>query len=409
MLRLIGLVALMALAACAGEDEGLRPGPRPGTIPLESGKLTLLPVSYSDLPGWRDDDMVNAWAALKKTCDLISTWPTDRAVGQNGLGGVAADWSGPCGALQRVSSHDAEGLRTTLQNWFAPYRVTDNGRAEGLFTGYYEAEIRASRSPSGRYRFPIYGKPRDLVFGSGEGIGRMVEGRLVPYYTRHEIEAGALVNKASPLLYAEDSVDLFIMQIQGSGRAILDDGTVVHLSFSAHNGRPFVAIGKAMKERGLTPPNDSSMQSVRAWLKSNPGKAPLVMEENPHYVFFRINPVPGDGPVGAMGIPLTPGRSLAVDGRFIPLGVPLWLDSLEPNGTPLRRLMVAQDTGTAIKGAVRGDLFWGYGEQALEKAGKMHSRGSYFLLLPRIRSGRIAELDDNNGAAGVDDVREARS
>jgi membrane-bound lytic murein transglycosylase A len=206
--------------------------------------------------------------------------------------------------------------------------------------------------------------------------------------TRAQIEAGALAGKAPVLVWVDDAVDAHILQIQGSGRVTLEDGSVLRLGFAGSNGLPFVALGKILKDRGKI--TVSTMPVVRAWLKAHPAEAPALMAENPRYVFFRLMPPSTDGPVGALGVPLTPGRSLAVDPHFVPLGAPLWLDSLDPDGVKLQRLVVAQDSGNAITGAVRGDLFWGAGERAFDKAGRMNSRGGYYLLRPRQRSAPLA-------------------
>jgi membrane-bound lytic murein transglycosylase A len=213
--------------------------------------------------------------------------------------------------------------------------------------------------------------------------GRQVDGRLVPYPTRSEIDAGALAGKGSELLWVDDAVDAFFLHVQGSGRVVMENGQLVRLGFAGRNGHPYVAIGRELISRGAIPRERMSMQAIRAWLKANPGEASEVMALNPSFIFFRI--IDGEGPIGAEGVPLTPGRSLAVDPAFVPLGLPIWLDTTDPlkPEQPLRRLVVAQDTGSAIKGPVRGDLFWGFGETAAAKAGSMNQRGRYFLLLPR--------------------------
>ena len=197
-----------------------------------------------------------------------------------------------------------------------------------------------------------------------------------------EIDAGALAGRGLELLWAADPVDAFFLHVQGSGRVIFPDGRVQRVGFAGSNGHSFYAIGRALIEEGIVSREESSMQKIRDWLRANPDKAREVMQRNARYIFFRT--IDGDGPIGAQGVPLTPGRSLAVDSSLLPLGVPLWLDTTWPaTDKPLRRLMVAQDVGSAIKGAVRGDFFWGSGEPALEQAGRMKQTGRYYLLLPK--------------------------
>jgi membrane-bound lytic murein transglycosylase A len=240
---------------------------------------------------------------------------------------------------------------------------------------------------------PLYGLPGDLVqidLGQfapdlkGRSIaGRVENGRLRPYPDRAAIEAGHLNGKGLEILWVDDAADAFFLQVQGSGRVALAEGGVARLGFAGHNGLGYVAIGRLLIDAGKIPREAMSMQAIRAWLAANPAEAATLMRRNPRYVFFRE--IAGDGPLGAGGVALTPGRSLAVDRKFVPLGAPVWLDTVEPGAEakPLRRLVVAQDVGGAIQGPVRGDLFLGSGEAALEQAGRMRSPGGYYLLLPK--------------------------
>ena len=263
----------------------------------------------------------------------------------------------------------------------------------GLFTGYYEASARGSRVRTGRYDVPLYRRPGDLVSAdlgsfSDEFRGRTIAGRVegnhfVPYDDRHAIADGALAGRGLELLWVDDPVDAFFLEIQGSGRIAMTDGSVVRVGFAAKNGRPYTAIGRVLVDMGAMPKDQVSMQSIRAWLEAHPDKAREVMEQNRAYVFFRE--LTGDGPVGAEGVALTPGHSLAVDRRYLPLGVPLYLAADDADGTlaPVRALTVSQDTGGAIRGAVRGDLFLGWGAEAAARAGRMKLNGRYWMLLPR--------------------------
>ena len=299
-------------------------------------------------------------------------------------------WEAACAELSRISEGET---RAALERLFTPYAVSFGGNDTGLITGYYEPELRGSSAPDERYRFPLYRRPGDIVVAdlgafdtdlSGRRlIGRVEEGRFVPYHERTEIENGALAGGGLELLWVDSAVDLFFLQIQGSGRVRLEDGSVVRVGYAGKNGRPYVAIGRVLIERGELNREAVSMQSIRAWLGAHPDQAADVMSANPSYVFFRI--VDGEGPIGAQGVPLTAGRSIAVDPAFVPLGAPVWLETTDPldPGTPLHRLVVAQDTGGAIKGAVRGDLFFGAGSEASERAGRMTQEGRLFVHLPK--------------------------
>lgn len=376
---LAGLAALAILGGCAGQKAGAPPAALP---PLATtGPLSLEAVEWTSLPGWGADRPSEALPAFRASCARIVRLPEGRAMGSDGRAGLAADWLGPCGALRQVADGDNAGARAFFEQWFQPYRAMGGGGLkDGLFTGYYEPELNGSRRPGGLYRVPLHARPAGLPADPAKA-GQ-------PYFTRAEIEAGAMGKTAKVLAWVDDPVDAHILQIQGSGRIRLDTGEVIRLGFDGSNGRPFVGLGRILVDAGKLEPGNVTMQAVRAWLKANPGEAPALMARNPRYVFFRQ--ITGDGPVGAGGVALTPGRSLAVDTAFVGLGTPLWLVTTDPDGAPIRRLMIAQDTGAAIKGPIRGDYFWGPGEPALEMAGRMKSRGGYYLLLPRLRSVPVA-------------------
>lgn len=392
MRPLVSLILVLSLAACAQAPvRGPAPWPAaPSTAPSGADRLDLRPASFAELPGWAEETPGAVLPAFLRSCDHLMKLPPDKSVGSDGSGGTIADWQTPCSAARRLSVNDHDTVRAFFEAWFTPYLATNSGNPDGLFTGYFEPELAGSRVRTGRYTVPILGKPRDLVLRDGPNgetqIGRMIGSRFEPYPTRAEIEAGALGPVAVPVAWVADPVDAHILHIQGSGRIRLDDGSVLRLAVAGTNGHKFVGISKILRERGLV--DDTSMPSVRAWLKANPEQGRELMALNPRYVFYR--PIGGDGPIGTEGVALTPERSLAVDPKFVPLGVPLFLDTVDPAGKPLRRLVMAQDTGAAIKGAVRGDFFWGSGEAAFEKAGRMKSPGHYWLLLPRSRSPRLA-------------------
>ena len=352
-------------------------------------KLTIKPARFEDLEGWRADTQAEALDAFAKSCAKLVVQPKDRAVG---VAGTVADWIAPCTALPQVPRGD-DAARTFFETWFLPYLAADNDKPEGLFTGYYEAELRGSSRPGGRYAVPLYRKPDDLVMVDlgefreamkGERIaGRVIDGRLRPYEDRARIEGGALKGRDLEMVWVDDPVDAFFLHIQGSGRVAMEDGSVMRVGYAGQNGHPYVAVGRELIARGALTKENVSMQSIREWLRANPGEAAGLMNKNPSFVFFR--PLDGEGPLGAQGVALTPGRSLAVDRSFVPYGLPVWLDAQDPldGSLRLRRLMVAQDTGGAIRGPVRGDVFWGHGADAELRAGKMRSPGRYYLLIPR--------------------------
>lgn len=302
--------------------------------------------------------------------------------------GTVRRWQPACRAVAAIPSGDHRAAARYFETWFQPYRARLPAGKAGQFTGYYEAEIRASRVRTPRYRFPVYAVPPSLeTVTAPDGTRkrmRRVGGSLKPFHTRREIEAGDVAAGWPVLLWTDDPVDLFVLHIQGAARVRLADGGATRVGYAADNGHGFVAIGRLMIDRGLLGPGQADMRSIRAWLKANPEQARALMAENPRYIFFREMPAGKDGPIGAAGVPLTAGRSLAVDPSFVPYHTPLWLSTAWPGGgRKLNRLVVAQDTGGAIRGPVRGDLYWGTGEAALRFAGRMNQRGTFFLLLPR--------------------------
>lgn len=392
------LLVVLGIAACAPRVAPVAPAPAgPAALRLE-------PSSFETLPGWRDDEAAAIVPAFVKSCDRITRLPPNRTIGTDGGGGTAADWLGPCAAAKRLAPGDHAGARALFETWFKPHLVTDNGAAEGMFTGYFEPELNGSLNQRDKFTVPLLSRPRDMVtldlarfrpdLGHDILAGRVMGARIEPYPTRAEIEGGAIADHAAPLVWVDDPIDAHILHIQGSGRVRLDDGTMLRLGVAGTNGHKFVGIGRILKERGKLD-RDTSMPAIRAWLRANPKEAVALMAENPRYVFYhRVEGANGveAGPIGSQGVALTPGRSLAVDTRYVPLGMPLWLDTVEPvGGKPIRRLVMAQDTGGAIKGIVRGDYFWGAGEEAFQQAGRMKSPGRYWMMLPKHRTPHLAQ------------------
>ncbi|MEX0759308.1 MAG: MltA domain-containing protein [Tistlia sp.] len=361
------------------------------------------PSEFDALPGWQEDDQVAALPALLKSCGRMAKLPADRALGPEALGLTVADWRPLCDTLEAFDS-DRSTLREVLEWLLRPVAVADQeGDAVGTFTGYYESELRGAEAPRPGYAVPLLAPPPGLAvdkvgggwFGGPEreelrfdaGDGRR------PLPDRAAIEEGALEGHAEPVLWLADAVEAHILHIQGSGRVELPDGEVVRVGYAGSNGKGFTGIARVLLDEGLIQPGQASMSGVRDWLKANPDQARELMRRNERYIFFRR--IVGPGPIGAEGVALTPGRSLAVDTRFVPLGAPLWLDTRWPaEDRPLRRLIVAQDVGSAIKGQVRGDFYFGSGEEAFQQAGRMKRDGRYWLLVPRrALERRVATLD----------------
>lgn len=304
-----------------------------------------------------------------------ATAPFDAAAMSVDFGRVG-DWEPLCDAAALLPAGDDAAARHFFEARFVPFAVADDGIVEGLFTGYFEIELHGSRRRHGRYQTPIYRRPPDL--GSK------------PQPARAEIDKGALTGRGLELLWVDDPIAAFFLQIQGSGQVRLRSGRTIRIAYDGQNGHPYVPVGRLLLERGLIPRAQLTMASIRAWMQQHPVAAAALRREDPAYVFFRE--IHGDGPVGAEGVVLTAERSLAVDRAFVGLGIPIWLEADErfARADGVRRLVVSQDTGGAIKGPVRGDFFWGTGNAAGSRAGEMNAAGRYYLLLPRAVARRLA-------------------
>ncbi len=380
-MRFFSLIFLVLLAGCSGFSE---------KASLHNSDVTYQPVVGAELPGFSDDDLESAYQPLMRSCQIFSRMEPDAEIGQITKFGRAADWQRACRTLVGVEKSIL--LPSTLLNAFTPWAVSQGGNPDGLFTGYYEPELEGSYQPTATHLIPLYARPSDLVevnLGdfraslAGQRIaGSFADGKLKPYFTRAEIADGALDGRGLEMVWVNDAVAAFFLEIQGSGIIRLPDGSRRRIGFAAQNGHPYHAIGKTLVDEKKLAKEDVSLQSLRLWLNSNPVEARRVMNSNPSNIFFRWTDA--DGAVGALGVPLTGLRSMAIDPRFMPLGAPIWLQSAAENGVPaLQRLMVAQDTGGAIKGAVRGDVFWGDGRKAEDMAGVMKNRGRLWVFLPK--------------------------
>ena len=347
------------LAGCAPQTTA---GRAPGAVSVPAGPgAALTPVRFDQLPGWATERPAEAIPPFLAGCARLDAAAHPRLPAL-------------CNQARAVPPGDDAAARAFFEQGFLPHLASADGTAQGLVTGYYEPEFRASRTRGGEYQTPLLRRPRGHVAG-----------QMLP--SRAQITRGALAWRGLELLWVADPVDAFFLHIQGSGRARLPDGSVVRVGYDGKNEQPYVPIGRVLVDRGEMKLNEVSMQSIRAWLKAHPGEAEAVMDQNPSFVFFREvgGLAPDQGPPGTQGVPLTPVRSVAVDRSHIPLGTPLWLDSNDPltPATPLRRLMMAQDTGGAIRGPTRADVFFGWGTEAEERAGRMRQPGSLYVLLPR--------------------------
>jgi membrane-bound lytic murein transglycosylase A len=344
---------------------------------VDTGALSQ--ASWNDLPGWKAEDPAQAWQAFLTSC---------RALGNQDA------WREICAAAASIGSPDREAARRFFEARLMPFRVTRaDGGDEGLITGYYEPLLRGSRKVSARYRYPLYGVPDDLlVVDLGEAYpelkglrlrGRLEGRRIVPYYDREQIGQGRVALSGREIAWVDDAVELFFLQVQGSGRIALDSGETLRVGYADHNGFPYRSIGRHLAERGELPLEKASMQGIQGWARANPGKLTELLNYNARYVFFRELPADLPGPIGSLGVPLTARRSLAVDPEFVPLGAPVFIATTWPlSSRPLNQLMLAQDTGTAIRGAVRADYFWGFGEDAAREAGRMKQPLRMWVLLP---------------------------
>lgn len=369
-----------------------------GTVSTDKttpAKLVTQPASFSDLPGWSTDNQAATLVAFKKSCNrIMKIDPVQRPAMSTQWAGPIVSWQKACAAMPDIATATPAQARTYFETYFTPVAATADGKAEGLFTGYYEASLKGSRTRQGPYQIPLRARPADLVMVNlgefreelkGQRIaGRVVGGNLKVYEDHGAIEDGKLpAGMDVPLLYVDSAVGAFFLQIQGSGAVTLDTGELVRVGYDGQNGHPYYAIGKELVKRGYLNKEDVSMQSIQAWLAKNPVEGREIMRLNKSYVFFKI--LDKDGAVGGEGIPLTAGRSLAIDHGLVSYGLPVYLDAEgpQPSQPRLQRLLVAQDTGGAISGPVRGDVFWGYGPEAEQNAGVMKSRGRYWFLVPK--------------------------
>ena len=345
----------------------------------------LKPANWTEVDGFAEDDLAAAWPAWQRSCSTLINKP---------------QWQATCAAAKTLNKPNKQAVEAYFTQYFNVYSATNqDGTESGLITGYYEPLLKGSRSKSAQYPYPLYRQPNDLVTVElGDTYpelkykrvrGRLLvdkEGRnkLVPYATRAEIEATSSPLAGNELVWINDIIDVFFLQVQGSGLVKLDDGSEVHVGYADQNGHAYHSIGRLLIERGELSKDQASMQGIKNWARNSLGKLRDLLNSNPSYVFFRELPAGLPGPLGALGVPIAAERSVAIDPKYVPLGAPIFLSTTQPNSQiPLKRLMVAQDTGGAIKGGVRADFYWGAGYEAGEKAGAMKQQGKIWVLLPK--------------------------
>lgn len=331
---IISISGLILISACSSHR-------------LSQGRsFNLTEVDFSDLPGWEESDLTKALPALQKSC----LKPTP-------------EWESFCRGLSSLTSN--KKIHSYIEKKLTPYSVSSYGKTSGKITGYYEAELTGSRSHLNGVQMPIYGLPDG--YRKGDKLA-----------SRHDIEKD-LDFDAPIIAWADDPVELFILHVQGSGRMMTPNGEI-RLGYAGNNGHTFKGIGSILADEGLIDEAGHSMPQIREWLQKHPKKALELMAQNPRYIFFKE--ITGETPIGTGGVPLTPMHSVAVDPDYIPMQTPMWLVTQDPDEIPIQQLVVAQDTGNAIKGGIRADFFWGHGEKAFNMAGRMNQEGSYYLLLP---------------------------
>ena len=358
----LGAVSLAALLAACGGPSVMRSPSGAARVPGQIAAERLTPVAWQQVAGWQDDSLIGVAVALRENCSRLAGEPR---------------WRRACAAAMRLDDLDVASARTFFETYFTPFQFANtDGTLDGLVTGYYEPLLHGSRTRHGIYQTALYHWPAGYRPGAA----------LPP---RAQLERSGVLN-GNELVWVDDPIEAFFLQVQGSGRILMEDGSVMRVGFGGTNNQPYQSIGRWLLDHGELTPAQATMQGIKAWARANPWRVDALLDTNPRFVFFREMPssegtaaVGSDGPIGALGVPLTPERSIAVDPSSIPLGTPVFLQTTRPmTNTPLNRLVFAQDTGSAIKGGVRADYFWGLGDEAGDLAGKMKQGGRMWLLFP---------------------------
>lgn len=384
-----GIGAVAAVGACPAVEEAAPP-------PVHD-ELTLTKAGFADLPGWADDHFSEAVPSFLASCKKLDELKDIDPVGVDGHGGRAKQWRHACAAAGKLKAGDDTAAKAFFEAEFVPYVAAGKAGPIGKLTGYYVQEMRASRKKHGAFKYPVLGRPADLVMVDlapfiRDAHGRRIWGRLddngqlVQYPTRAEIRAGALDKQKLEIMYCDDPIDLLFANIEGSAKAKLDDGSVVWLEFAGKNGRAYKGVGGVLKELGELKPGEGTMIGIRKWFNDHAARYDEIVDQSASFVFFKESKEPGA--VGSQQVILTTRRSMAVDRAFIAQSTPVWVDAKAPivgksGSEPWQHLLVAQDTGAGIQGAVRGDIYWGDDRDAEELGGRMGGAGRYWLLLPK--------------------------
>ncbi|KTC79958.1 murein transglycosylase A [Legionella cherrii] len=368
-------------------------------------------ANFDRLPGWKSADLKKSLQTFQTSCRAFIKQNPEQIVGTEHINLQVKDWQPACNAALKISPTAEKEVRQFFETWFTPVEFTDTGEKPGLFTGYYVPAIKGSYTKSKKYHVPLYETPDDLVTSdlglffndlkNRSIVGRLEGKKLVPYYTRAQINRGALKGKARVLVWINSPIDRLFLEIQGSGVIELENGQNLYVGYDAQNGAPYTAIAGVLIKKGVMTKDNASMQAIKRYLEAHPKQMDKVINKNKSFVFFRK--MTEGVALGSQGVALTPGYSLAIDKQWIPMGAPLWLTTTRPDSTnpdenkPLQRLMIAQDTGGAIRGKVRGDVFWGGGEKATLIAGHMKNHGHYWILLPK---NAVSRLEKNKLISG---------
>ncbi|HDV5686979.1 TPA: murein transglycosylase A [Legionella pneumophila] len=373
---------------------------------LQSPKPTFRQVSFKHLPGWENAQLKKSLETFQTSCRAFLKQNPERVVGTEQIDLQAKDWHPACRAALKINPVDEQSSKVFFEKWFAPVEFYDDKPVKGLFTGYYMPLIKGSYTKSEEFSIPIYELPSNLVtvdlglflpnLKNKKIIGRIAGNKVVPFYTREEINKGAIKSTARVLVWIHSPVDRLFLEIQGSGIIELEDGKRIFIGYDGQNGAPYTAIAGVLIKKGIMTKHNASMQRIKKYLEAHPKQMDKIINQNKSFVFFRKLSL--EAALGSQGVALTPGYSLAIDKQWIPMGAPLWLNTTRPDSKnpdvnkPMQRLMIAQDTGGAIRGKVRGDVFWGGGDKATLIAGHMKNEGHYWLLLPAHALSRLAQL-----------------
>jgi membrane-bound lytic murein transglycosylase A len=384
-------------------------------LPLQINGSQYFPLAWADIPGWNDDDQLAAYRTFRASCRPIAAQhdlPSGLKADPKALGISLRD---PCRAAWATEISDGAKARGFFEQHFTPLKISRLGEGDGFVTGYYEPVLEGSRTPTDVYNVPIYRRPSNLFVrgfrqsspdlpNKGQVFRKIGRRKLVPYYDRGEIEDGAIAGRGLEICWLKNPTDLLFAQIQGSARIRLQDGSTVRINYDAHNGYPYTAVGRVLIDRGIIPKEEMSMQRIREWMEQNPDGAKDLRRQNRSYIFFReVNLSDKDEAVGAQGVPLTPGRSIAVDKSLHVYGTPFFIEGQLPieseqSKTPFHRLMIAQDTGSAITGPARADLYFGAGADAGKVSGRLRHSMHFVMLVPKsldpIERGRKLPIPD---------------